>query len=63
MPKTLVCTACGSPDCAMGAFMCDNAMHAGVEWCTCEWSHSALGASGAMPTFINPSCFIHGEPS
>lgn len=59
----MVCSACGAPDCASGALMCESAFNASVVQCTCEWSHSALGPSGAFPAFIDPSCFIHGEPS
>jgi hypothetical protein len=59
----LVCTACGSPSCWDGEFMCEAAAYAGVAPCTCDWSHNRSGPTGAHPLIINPGCEIHGEPS
>ena len=61
---TYVCTACGSPSCFSGEFMCESAMHADIAPCTCEWPTSSLGdPGGAHPLIVDPACFTHGEPS
>lgn len=57
----LVCTACGSPSCWAGEFMCDEAIRADVAPCSCEWVHNSTGPTGAHPFIVNPGCYIHGE--
>lgn len=60
----LVCTACGSPACITGESMCFDAIRADAEYCSCEWPVNALGDAGAAtPSMVDPSCWIHGEPS
>jgi len=55
---TYVCTACGSPACWAGEFMCDNAFHANVAPCTCDWGDEGRGWA---PLVVDPACYIHGE--
>ncbi len=59
MPGVLVCTACGSVACWDGDLMCENALRADANLCSCEWGTVDLQS----PLIVHPDCPTHGEPS
>lgn len=57
----LVCTACGSPWCWAGDYMCEDYLRASSAPCSCEWMLDRSGPVGDSPLIIDPCCIAHGE--